>query len=64
MEKMKCPECGSTAIGKGVQQNYAAMIPVGGVWGSELIADICTDCGLVIKVKVRKPSKFKKSIPK
>ena len=56
----KCPECGNTEIGKGKLSGYAVLTPVGKLMsmGSAIIADVCTDCGTIIRMKVEKPEKF------
>ena len=56
----KCPECGCTQIGKGKLSGYANMTPVGRIFttGSQVIADVCSNCGLIIKLKVDSPHKF------
>lgn len=58
---VKCPVCGSTAIGKGKLSGYASMQPADKFFsmGSEIIAEICTECGHVISLKVQNPEKFK-----
>lgn len=62
MEKNKeCPICGSKEIGQGELSGYAAMQPIGVFFsnGSEIIADICTHCGYILSMRVKKPEKFK-----
>ncbi|MFA6809091.1 MAG: transcription initiation factor TFIIIB [Eubacteriales bacterium] len=60
-DKAKCPNCGSTEIGKGKLSGYAVLTPVGKIFatGSAIIADVCTNCGTIIKMKVEHPEKFK-----
>lgn len=62
-DKIKCPNCGNTEIGKGKLDTYAALRPVGKIFsmGSPIIADVCTNCGLILQMKVKQPEKF---IPK
>jgi hypothetical protein len=58
----KCPICGSCEIGKGKLRGYADMAPVKGyvfTTGSPVIADICTNCGHILSMRVEKPEKFK-----
>lgn len=62
MEKNKeCPMCGSKEIGQGELSGYAAMQPTKGFFtnGSEIIADICTNCGYILSMRVKHPQKFK-----
>lgn len=60
MENLKCPLCGSKEIGQG-KQGQSRMIPMNKFWttGSEIIADICTNCGHILSMKVRRPEIFK-----
>ncbi len=54
----RCPECGSRYIGEGILSN-ATMAAKGRFWASsKVMADICSNCGLVIKLKVEKPERF------
>ncbi|HOO13146.1 MAG TPA: transcription initiation factor TFIIIB [Bacillota bacterium] len=58
--KEKCPECGCNEIGRGKMSGHACIVPEGRVFASSaLIAEVCTDCGLVLRLKVEKPHKFK-----
>ncbi|MEN6312709.1 MAG: transcription initiation factor TFIIIB [Clostridiaceae bacterium] len=61
MSEIKCPYCGNNNIGKGKLGGYAALIPVGKYFntGSAIIADVCTECGTIIRMTVEKPEKFK-----
>lgn len=56
----KCPDCGNTEIGKGKLSGYAALSPIGNKFstGSAIIADVCINCGKIIKMKVEHPEKF------
>lgn len=57
-----CPKCGCREIGKGKQVGSARMMPaddLGLSFGSNIIADICTQCGYIIEMRVEKPKKFK-----
>ena len=59
--KEKWPECGCNEIGRGKMSGYASMVPEGRVFASSaLIAEVCTDCGLILRLKVEKPHKFKR----
>ena len=55
-----CPSCQCNEIGKGTVQ-CNGMAPYGKMFafGSCIICDICTNCGLIIQAKVEIPSKFK-----
>lgn len=57
----KCPKCGSTELGKGKFSGYAVLTPLHKLFsmGSDVIADVCTECGYVISLKVKNPEKFK-----
>lgn len=62
MEKnIQCPICGSMEIGQGKLSGYANIMPVNKIMstGSQIIADICTDCGYILSMKVKNPEKFK-----
>ena len=55
----KCPECGSRQIGQGVFSGYANIAVKGSAFSSsKVIADICSNCGLVISMHVDRPEKF------
>ena len=53
----KCPECGSRNLGTGRLQGYASMYAAP-FKSSSMEALICSDCGLVIELRVRKPHIF------
>lgn len=54
----KCPICGCENIGEG--KLNSCMMPNDGNWlSSKVIADICTECGHVLSMKVKNPEKFK-----
>jgi len=57
----RCPVCGGCEIKQGKQVGNARMIPVGKLFrsGCEILADICTDCGHILSMKVVKPGLFK-----
>ncbi|MDD4168880.1 MAG: transcription initiation factor TFIIIB [Desulfotomaculaceae bacterium] len=61
MSKIRCPYCGNNNIGKGKLGNHAALMPVGKIFttGSAIIADVCIECGTIIRMTVEKPEKFK-----
>lgn len=62
MEKNKeCPMCGSNEIGQGELSGYAAMMPINTfiTTGSGIVAEICTHCGYILSMRVKKPQKFK-----
>ncbi|NLK00980.1 MAG: transcription initiation factor TFIIIB [Clostridia bacterium] len=56
----KCPDCGSSKIGKGKLEGYATLRPLGKIFttGSAIIVDVCTECGTIIKMRAEKPEKF------
>ena len=58
----KCPVCGRTEIGEGKFCGSAAIIPAEKTisLGSTVLADICTNCGLIIQLQVNRPDIFKK----
>lgn len=60
-DMVKCPVCGSIKIGKGKLSGYATMQPVDKFFsrGSDVIAEICTECGHIISLKVQDPEKFR-----
>ncbi len=61
-KEITCPECGSKEISKGKLDGYVALRPADKLWstGSPMMAEVCTDCGLIINIRVTKPEKFKK----
>ncbi|MCT4508097.1 MAG: transcription initiation factor TFIIIB [Tepidibacter sp.] len=62
-EKKKCPECGCTEIAGGEFTGYAALKPTNSIIASSLvIAEICTNCGYILNMRVSDPEKFKKSL--
>lgn len=60
--KRKCPECGCNEIGMGKWEGYAVLRPHDSFLslGSNVFAEVCTNCGLVLALRVQKPEKFKK----
>ena len=63
MDKKVCPKCGSTEIGQGKQYGQGRMCPINSIFmvnGSEIMADICTNCGYILETRVINPDKFKK----
>lgn len=62
IKKDTCPKCGCKEIGQGKQIAGGKMLPIDKVtmsFGSSVIADICTECGYIIEMRVEKPNKFK-----
>ena len=58
-DSKKCPVCGCEEIGEGRQYAQGSMFPVKGLFGSQVIADICTKCGHILSMRVKNPEKFK-----
>jgi len=59
---MKCPKCGCKEIGQGKQSFQGKMLPINNLsilGGSDIIADICIDCGYIIETRVERPDRFK-----
>jgi hypothetical protein len=56
----RCPECGSRYIGEGsFSSGYAYLTPKGKAFSSSKVkAEVCSNCGLIIKMRVDKPEKF------
>ncbi len=62
-EKKKCPECSCTEIGGGTFSGYAALKPINAIIAtSPVTAEVCTDCGYILNMRVSDPEKFKKSL--
>lgn len=61
IENNICPKCGCKEIGQGKQTSQGKMMPIGDLmsFGSNIIADICTECGYIIEMRVEKPHKFR-----
>lgn len=61
LDNKLCPICGSSEIGQGKQTAQGKMMPVDNAlsFGSVVIADICTNCGHILSMKVVNPEKFK-----
>jgi predicted RNA-binding Zn-ribbon protein involved in translation (DUF1610 family) len=61
--KTNCPVCGAAEIKQGKQKGiYARMYPINSklnIGGSDIIADICTNCGNIISMRVARPEKFR-----
>lgn len=56
----KCPYCGSSNIGEGIQNGYGAVTVKGKFFSTDaLVMRICTDCGTVVRSFVRHPERFK-----
>lgn len=52
----RCPKCGCREIGKGKQISGGKMLPMDNLimsFGSNIIADICTECGYIIEMRFR-----------
>ena len=55
----KCPGCGSRYIGEGILSGYANMTVRGKPFSaSKIIAQVCSNCGLILEMRVEKPDKF------
>ncbi|MEJ8553858.1 hypothetical protein [Tepidibacter sp. Z1-5] len=62
-EKKNCPECGCTEIGEGEFSGYANLRPVNSIIASSPVtAEVCTNCGYILNMRVERPEKFKKSL--
>jgi hypothetical protein len=61
MTVQTCPKCGGQELGKGKQNAYGHMYPVGRVslFGTEIQHIICTSCGLIVESYVTDPERFK-----
>ena len=62
MERNKeCPECGCKEIGRGRQMAQGSMYPLNKVFasGSQVVSEICTNCGYILSMRVKNPEKFK-----
>jgi len=59
--ELRCPDCGNNKMGQGKISGYATLTPVGKFFslGSAIIADVCTNCGTIVRMKAEKPEKFK-----
>ncbi|WP_099191583.1 transcription initiation factor TFIIIB [Tepidibacter mesophilus] len=63
MEKQRkeCPECGCKEIGQG--KLPTVLRPINAVIASsEVRAEVCTNCGYILNMRVLEPEKFKKSL--
>ena len=60
-ESSKCPECSSTDFGVGRWKGYGALMPANKVFsmGSEVEVDLCTECGLILRMRAKNPQKFR-----
>ena len=55
----KCPECGSRYIGEGVLSGYADLTVKGKFYSSsKVMAKVCSNCGLILELRVADPEKF------
>ena len=57
----ECPICGCKEIGQGKQMSQGRMFPLNKIFttGSEVIAEICTNCGHILSMRVDYPEEFK-----
>lgn len=56
--KKECPEGGCTEIGEGILNT--ALRPINAIiTSSQVIAEVCSNCGYILNMKVSKPEKFK-----
>ena len=54
-KEMRCPQCGCYEIGEGSFSDYGALAPKGKIFiSSKVIAEVCTECGLIINLRVKK----------
>lgn len=51
--------CGCKEIGQGTMSPVAQMMPLHGLWSADIMADICTNCGYIISMRVKDPKNFK-----
>ncbi|MDO4733246.1 MAG: transcription initiation factor TFIIIB [Bacillota bacterium] len=63
MKVEKCPECGSKNLGRGEFSGYACLTVCNaagkpGFRGSAVQAVLCSDCGLILELRVKQPHKF------
>lgn len=56
-----CPKCGCTEIAEGKQTGHARIYPPDNIFGmgSNVIFEICTNCGYILGMRVEKPGRFK-----
>ena len=56
-----CPICRCSEIGQGKHMVQGKIMPLNKVFTSvsEVIADICTNCGHILSMRVVNPEKFK-----
>ncbi|WP_291635198.1 transcription initiation factor TFIIIB [Clostridium sp.] len=64
MERQKkCPECGCEKIAQTKLDINAKLYPVAAFFkimkGSEVSAEVCTKCGLIINMRAQTPEKLK-----
>ena len=53
----KCPQCGGRNLGVGKFDGYS-QLSAGGFKSSPVEALVCSDCGLILELRVTKPQKF------
>ena len=57
MKVERCPECGSRHLAEGKFSGYANLSA--SAWkSSPVIAVVCSDCGLVVELRVKNPGIF------
>ena len=57
MKIEKCPECGGRRFGWGKFSGYAKL-SVSSFASSPVVAQVCSDCGLIVELRVTQPQKF------
>ncbi|MFC5463441.1 hypothetical protein [Lederbergia graminis] len=64
MNQFVCKSCGSNSFGKGIMDGYTNVRPEGKFFsgGTSLELIICTECGDVASMRVKKPHKFKQEM--
>lgn len=59
----KCPKCGCKKIAQAKLDINAKLYPVDALFkvtnGSEVVVEICTNCGYILNMKALKPEKFR-----
>ncbi|WP_378210909.1 transcription initiation factor TFIIIB [Anoxybacteroides rupiense] len=57
----ECLSCGNKEIVQGKFQYEAKVQPINKKFstGSDVLVDICSNCGLILSMKVENPEKFK-----
>lgn len=59
--KPVCPQCGCEEIGRGRFAGDVRLFPQNKAFtlGSRVEADVCTDCGYIVSIRVENPERFK-----